>query len=289
MDISLGKLLHLVVAARCGTISAAARELNMSQPALSRSIAAIEQSYGFQIFNRVGHGVELTAAGRQAIEQAEPSLRALRILDDNLQLLGSGKTGTLSFGMPPLLASELLAGFTKDFLVPGYDVQLRVLIRPGHDLTRALRNDEIEFCMFPESQGADLEGLSVELAGHVMPTCVVRSDHPLAKQAEVNLDDLAPYPWASSVEPPYGPEVPSRSRMVCDNYHVLREAVATTDLVCICTEGFVAPQIANRTLRSIEVAGLNLRSTDVFLAKLPGRILSPLAERAIGRLRACLV
>ena len=288
MDISLGKLLHLVTVARCGTISAAARELNLSQPALSRSIAAIEQSYGFQIFNRVGHGVELTAAGRQAIEQAQPSLSALRVLNDNLQLLGSGKAGTLSFGMTPLLASELLAGFTKGFLAPGCDVHLRVLIRPGHELTRALRNDEIEFCFFPESHVADCDDLSIELAGRVMPTCVVRKDHPLATRPFVKLGDLSPYPWASSVEPPYGPEVPCCARIVCDNYHVLREAVATTDLICICTTGFVAPQIADGTLQAIEVSGLNLRSTDVFLAKLPGRILSPLAERAIAGLRACL-
>src|ERR1700740_3691051 len=115
MDVSLARLQQLVTVARCGSFSRAAEELNITQPALSRSIAALERRYGFQIFNRIGHGVLPTAAGAQVIAQAEPLLQAMRVFDRNLGLLASGAAGSLRLGLPPLLASQLLAKLACDF------------------------------------------------------------------------------------------------------------------------------------------------------------------------------
>ncbi len=289
MDISLGKLHHMAAVARCGSFSAAAKELHISQPALSRSIAAVEQCYGFRIFNRVGHGVELTAAGSQVIDQARPLIQSLLVFDSNLHLFGAGKAGNLAVGFAPLLASELLARFAAGFLAPGSNARLKAIIRPGFELLDALRNDEIEICFFPESQVRDSPDIEIKALASVMPTCVVRSTHPLANRGRMKLADLADFPWASSVEPPFGPDVPSRSRFICDNYHVLREAVLATDLVCICSTEFVAPQLADGTLVAIEIDGLPLRPTTVFVAKLTGRVSSPLAEAAMCQMAGYLL
>src|SRR3546814_5825201 len=54
-------------------------ELHISQPALSRSIATIERSVGFPVFNRIGHGVVPTSAGAQMLAQAEPLLQSMRV------------------------------------------------------------------------------------------------------------------------------------------------------------------------------------------------------------------
>ncbi|HEX7858348.1 MAG TPA: LysR family transcriptional regulator, partial [Sphingobium sp.] len=149
MDLSFGKLQQLVSVARAGSFSRAAAELNLSQPALSRSIAAIEDRYGFRIFNRLGHGVQLTAAGAQVIADAEPLLRSMSAFDHNLRLFGAGQTGSLHIGMSPLLASEVLMHLARDFFLPGSSAQLRVMVRPGVDLLEALRDDAIELFFFP--------------------------------------------------------------------------------------------------------------------------------------------
>ncbi|MBU6267610.1 MAG: LysR family transcriptional regulator [Sphingomonadales bacterium] len=288
MDISLSRLLHMVVVARCGSFSAAAKELNMSQPALSRSIAAIEARYGFRLFNRVGHGVEPTAAGVQVIAQAQPLLQGLRVFDSNLHLFGSGKAGKLAIGVTPLLASALLARFSIDFLTPDGRARLRVAIRPGQDLLSMLRNDEIEICFFPEGHIAPSADLDIAVVGAVMPACIVRDGHPLTRLAQPTLADLAAFPWGSSVEPPFAPAVPSLSGVICDNYHVLRDAVLASDLVCICSEDFVAGELAAGTLRTISIDGLPLRPTTIFVARLSGRIDSPLAVEAIRRMAGYL-
>lgn len=285
MELSLGKLQQLVTVARCGSFSRAAVELNISQPALSRSVAAIEERYGFAIFNRTGHGVEATAAGAQVIAQAIPVLQTLRVFDGNLRAIGSGKAGQLALGLSPLLASEVLAEFARDFFVPDSEAQLRVMIRPGAGLFEALKNDEIELFFFPETHLEPSAEIDVETIGRIMPACVVRRGHPLAGRTDLTLADLAHFPWASSLEPSHAPDVPSTGRLICDNYHILREAIAGSDLIGICSIAFVERQLADGTLRQITVAGLPLTVTTIYMAKLRGRVHSPLAEEAVKRLR----
>ncbi len=288
MDLSLGKLQQLVMVARTGSFSKAAIALNISQPALSRSIAAIEDRYGFQIFNRLGHGVELTAAGSQVVTEAEPLLQSMRVFDNNLRLFGSGQVGRLEVGISPLLASELLARFASEFFAPRSSAQLRVMIRPGDDLLGALKNDAIEIFFFPEGHVAPHAEIDIEQVGAITPACVVRAGHPLASQATVTIEDLADFPWGSSIDPPLPDNVLSPARFVCDNFHILSETVRSSDLICIFSSTFVAEQLAQGTLREIRIGGFALPSTPIYVAKLRGRIASPLAVEAIRKVRQYL-
>lgn len=285
MDLSIGKLQQLMTVVRSGSFSKAAVELNVSQPALSRSIAAIEDRYGFQIFNRLGHGVQLTAAGAQVIAQAEPLLHSMRVFDNNLKLFGSGQAGSLSIGLAPLLASQQLAQFAGEFFTPDTQAELRVLIRPGAALLDGLKSDLIEMFFFPEGYIEPCADIDIKPIGTVTPACVVRSAHPLANQQGLTVEDLSAYPWASSVEPPPIAKALNPARLICDNYHILREAVLATDLVCICSTAFVAPQLSEGTLREIQVEGLPLPATTIYAATLRGRISSPLAQDAVKRMR----
>lgn len=284
MDLSIGKLRQLVTVARTGNVSKAAIELNISQPALSRSIAAIEARYGFQIFDRLGHGVQLTAAGIQVIEMAQPLLQQMHVFDNNLRLFGAGKGGTLSIGLAPLLASQVLARFSREFFSSAVNAQLQVLIRPGAVLVEGLRNATIELFFFPEGYIAPDPMIEVVSVGAIQPVCVVRRDHPLAQRQNLTLEDLADFPWASSVAPTVIEETLHPAQFICDNYHILRDTVLESDLVCISTAAFVAEQLAQGLLCEIRVEGLPLPTTTIYSAKLHGRVNSPLAEMAIKRM-----
>ncbi|MET1756425.1 LysR family transcriptional regulator [Novosphingobium sp. RD2P27] len=288
MSTSLNKLQQIIAVARCRSFSRAAEELHMSQPALSRSIAAAEARYGFPLFNRMSHGVEVTSAGQDVVEQAQALVQELQVFDSNLRLIGQGKGGRLSVGFAPLLASQLLTRFAADFLRPDSAAQIRVMIRPGRGLLDALKNDEIEVFFFPESHIQDAEDIEIGLVGQVMSGCFVRAGHPLLERRQIARDDLVRYPWLSSVEPHLAPDVPSKARLICDNYHILRETVMTTDAVCICSTDFVAMQLADGSLKEIRVEGLPLGDTRIYMAKLRRRLNSPLASEAISAVRRYL-
>lgn len=288
MGISLEKLQQLVTVARCGSFSRAAAELNISQPALSRSIAAMEARYGIPLFNRLGHGVELTSSGAQTIDQIKSLLQDFRVLENNLRLIGQGKAGKLSLGMSPLLASQILSKFASEFFDEKSMPQLQVLIRPGGQLLDAIKNDEIELFFFPESHIDPDDDLETELIGYISPTFVVRDGHPLLKRKVIEKTDLSKFPWASSVDPPFSPELPAPGRLICDNYHILRECLMATNLIGICSTEFIEAELAAGTLHAIHVEDFPLANTPIYMAKLRARVHSPLAAMSIERVRSFL-
>lgn len=288
MNVSLTKLQQLTTVARCGSFSRAAEELHITQPALSRSIAAIERRCGFRIFNRIGHGVEPTAAGVQLLAEAAPLLQSMRVFERNIDLIGGGALGVARFGLPPLLASQLLSGLAEALFAPGSQAELRAVIRSGPALLEALRDDEIEFFVFTDSQIEPGPDIACEPIGAFSPACVVRAGHPLAGRRGLTTADLGRYPWASSVEPPAMGTLLNPARFTCDNYHVLREAVATTDLVCICSKAFVAGDVAQGRLAELDVPGFLPAESPVLSAKLRNRMLSPLAAMTLERIAALL-
>ncbi len=80
----LEQLRQLEAIEREGTMSAAARELHLSQPALSRSLGRLEAELGQPLFDRMGRRLVLNEAGRVALEHAHQILRAERAMRDAL-------------------------------------------------------------------------------------------------------------------------------------------------------------------------------------------------------------
>lgn len=283
MDISLSKLHQLTTVARCRNISQAAAELNLSQPALSRIIAKIEAWYGFAIFNRNGQGVEPTAIGAQVLVEAEQMLQQLLTFESNAALLRGCKGGTLRIGMAPLLASQIAARFAEDFFSPDNEAQLRLMVRQGVELLQALKGDEIELFFYPGPHIPSTDEFEMTCIGTIQPVCVVRQDHPLVGRDDLKAADLRSYRWASAVEHPTGLDLPKGADLICDNYHILREAVLATDLICICSTEFVAEDLREGTLVALQTDFLPMPATEIFVGKLKGRTESPLAAAAVTR------
>ena len=83
----LDQLRQFDAVATYGTISAAADELRMPQPTLSRSLQRLEQELGHQLLSREGRHVELNEAGRLALEYIRPMLRDERLMREALDRL----------------------------------------------------------------------------------------------------------------------------------------------------------------------------------------------------------
>ena len=106
------RLRQLEAITRLGTVSAAARELHLSQPALSRSIARLEQDLGVELLERSGRHVEVSRAGRVVLEYARPILHEERLMRQAIEELVGGGLGVAIGSIAPApmryLASRLL-------------------------------------------------------------------------------------------------------------------------------------------------------------------------------------
>ena len=81
----LKELRNFMRVARAGSVSRAADELRLAQPALSRQISKLERELGVSLFSRHGRGVRLSAAGSLLLERAEAIVHLVRQTSDEIR------------------------------------------------------------------------------------------------------------------------------------------------------------------------------------------------------------
>jgi LysR family transcriptional regulator of abg operon len=129
---------------RAGTISGAARALNISQPSVTAAIQSLEASLGVELFTRSRGGIILSPAGEALSRSAEMQASLLAKAEEDVEAAKAGLFGALSVGgTPGALVSLLPRALTA---LDGMDLQfsLSVIERSDRDLVRMLRQGEIE-------------------------------------------------------------------------------------------------------------------------------------------------
>jgi LysR family transcriptional regulator, cyn operon transcriptional activator len=122
----LRHLRYFVTVADAGSVSRAATQLRITQPALSRQIRDLENELGLPLFDRVGRRLQLTASGENLLSRTRESLRAADSLREHAGALAGGTTGTLRLGATAQTLESLISGFLVGFRRqwPGIDVRL---------------------------------------------------------------------------------------------------------------------------------------------------------------------
>jgi LysR family transcriptional activator of nhaA len=116
-------LLYFWTTAKAGSVTAAARELNLSQSALSTQIRTLEENLGEALFEKAGRGLRLTEAGRLAYRYADEIFGLGREFQQVLKGRPSGRSLRLVVGISDVLAK----------------LMVHRLLRPALDLPEALR------------------------------------------------------------------------------------------------------------------------------------------------------
>src|SRR3974390_853631 len=123
---NLRHLLAFVTIADVGGFARAANRLNLSQPALSRQIHALEGELGVLLFDRIGRRVKLTSEGEDLLRHSRRLLTDADSLGERARLLTAGQTGILRVGATPQAIENLLAAFLTHYSHrhPGVEVHL---------------------------------------------------------------------------------------------------------------------------------------------------------------------
>lgn len=282
----LTRLRHILAVARTGSFSRAADEEGITQPALSRSVATFEQRHGVLLFDRGRGGVHPTPAGALVVERAHKLLSASTDLERSLRLYGTGEAGRVDFGIGPLMASLLLPGLVERMLSARPGLQISTIVRTADQLLPDLLGDRIEMIIGHSWQTSNAPGTeTLELA--ILPLAtMVRAGHPLAGKTGLTTADLAGFPIASAVEMTGGLGEMSGA-FICDNYHILRDAVLRTDCVWLTCAAFVEAEMAAGKLEQLSLADAIAVDTRISLVLRSGRTQSPAAVAVateIGRM-----
>ncbi len=137
MEVELRRLRHLIALAEHGNFGRAAAACYITQPALSRSIQALEAQVGATLFDRRRTGVELTDMGRLLLNHAVALEAGARDLDREVRLAKDLELGELRIGVGPWGGSVLVAPVVGQLHAQHPRLSMRVVVAPWRELPRA--------------------------------------------------------------------------------------------------------------------------------------------------------
>ena len=105
----LRALQYFLAAAEERSFSGAARQLDVTVPAIARLVAVLERSLGVSLFDRTAQGLTLTAAGGSYLEACQPLLAQLAAVDESMRSAVARPRGTLVLGAPAFVSQHCIA------------------------------------------------------------------------------------------------------------------------------------------------------------------------------------
>lgn len=189
----LGSLRALVAAVEEGSLRAAARRLDVSQPALTKMIRELERELATTLLLRSTTGVLATAQGTVLYERARSAERELAHAIDEIRQLGGQMTGTLAIGAVPLAIMLVVPEALRSFGAEFPQIQLRIFEELYIAQLTRLRRGEVDIALGPLPEQLPAGEFAVETLMPISMVIVVRKGHPLGRARR--LADLAQAPW----------------------------------------------------------------------------------------------
>ncbi|MBO9649250.1 MAG: LysR family transcriptional regulator [Variovorax sp.] len=242
---TLVQLRHLISLAESGSFSKSAQALYITQPALSRSIRALEDELGMPLFDRVGRRIELTAFGREVVERAKQLVFEAGELRDSGRRMREGRGGVLRIGMGSGPGAMLMTPLLMRMATRHPKVRV-VIARGGTDmLAQELRDRLLDALVVDARSLKPGDDLLVSELREMRGVFMCRRGHPLARLRKgVTFEMVRRYPIASTplsdevargLIESYGPEAhPERCVTVqCEEVASLVDVARHSDAVLL--------------------------------------------------------
>lgn len=186
--------LHTFVAvAQQGTLGRAAETLNLSQPALSKTLNELEQLTGTRLFERGRLGAQLTLVGEQFLTHAVKVLDALNTAGQALNRKEGMNSDVVRIGALPTAALGILPTVIGQFHKQQKDITLQVATMNNTMLLAGLKSGDVDIGIGRMSDPELMSGLNYELLFLESLKLVVRPGHPLLQET-VTLSRVMEWP-----------------------------------------------------------------------------------------------
>src|SRR4051794_3108912 len=165
MNVDLRRLRHLMALAEHGNFGRAASAVFLTQPALSRSIQALEREVGAPLVDRRTTGAELTDMGRLVLRHAISLDASARDLDREIRLTRDLALGELRIGFGPWAAASLVAPAVGALNRRAPTLRMELVVGPWREMPARLRARQIDVMIggFGEGpQAADPQSVAGE-------------------------------------------------------------------------------------------------------------------------------
>lgn len=260
----------------------AAQELFISQPAVTKHIRELEEKYQSRLFERNGNKIELTSAGHILWKHAEQIFSIYRQAEFEINAVSQRNNGVLRLGASTTIAQyvipPLLAQFHRKF--PG----VRVTLINGNTewIEQALLKKEIDLGLIEGDSKNPQISYSEFLKDEIILVC--SKSHPLAKVAEISLEQLRAIPLIlrergsgtlEVIEHAMGPLKIKLSdlqiEMQLGSTEAIKSYLAHSECMALMSVHAVLKEVNSGELRVVDIAGLNI-GRFFYLIHLQGKI-----------------
>jgi DNA-binding transcriptional LysR family regulator len=277
--------------ATAGSIRAAARASQLTQPAMTYAIRELEQGIGAPLLVRSAKGVVLTPIGEALLRRARLLANEVRRTEEEIAQLRDGAGGSLRVAFSSFAVERLLPNALLDFRArwPGVALELQEL--SGTDVNGLWNRSDFDFAILGELEPVADDGLQRELLLDFPLAVVAKAGHPLARvRSMARLHDAM---W---VVPTYGAELlrrrfaeagepPPRDIVVCHSWQLGMTLVKRADALTLASASLFARAAASKGLVALRLAD-GLPNVRVSLLMRDRAALTPAAQAFAQALQA---
>ncbi|MGV8938557.1 MAG: LysR family transcriptional regulator [Allorhizobium sp.] len=195
------QLRNLVLVGRYASFGVAAEKLNLTQPALSKSIRALEQSVGVKLLDRGPWGVKPTVYGTKLIEYGELVLALALEAENELDAMRGARRGTLRIGATTTAMRELVPMSVKGFLANKPEVDVSASEELNTVLYNSLLSGALDVVVMAKPHETVNDEIELRKLMDIPIDIVADRGHELASRSRVGLADLVPYFWIMPPRP----------------------------------------------------------------------------------------
>lgn len=189
-----------IAVAELKSFQAASAHVFLSQPAISKRIAALEQALGQKLFSRLGKSIELTEAGHAYLPHARETLASLADGQRALDNLATGVAGRLELAVSHHIGLHRFPPVLRCYVQAYPQVQPRIEFADSEQACQRVINGESELGLIT-LPAAPHDTLITQRIWPDPLAVYAAASHPLAQSAQVSLAELTAYP---AVLPPEG-------------------------------------------------------------------------------------
>ncbi|MCL1141341.1 LysR family transcriptional regulator [Shewanella gaetbuli] len=254
-------LKHFVVLAELRHFYRAAEKLDISQPSLSKSIKRFEQLIGGQLFYRNTKDLQITSLGLLVLEHSQKILREYDCLQQEISKLNGLDVRELFIGASPIPSNSLVGPIIGQYLQEHPDMTVELKVASWDDLYKQLLNRQIDFFV-AETKLTEIEQSELVEMIDLPPFPVIfccRPQHPLLSLPRVFMPTLRDFPLAiprhlpqkvaDAFEDLFAIKRDDFAGLVrFEQFHPIKEAVMTGDIVALTPEIAVRTEINNGML-----------------------------------------
>lgn len=261
MNQSLSSYRIFYTVANTGNISKAAKELYISQPAISKSIQKLEESVGCRLFSRSSRGVILTDEGKLLYEHVSTAFETLTLGEEKLKRSIELGVGHLKIGVSSTLCKYLLLPYLKEFIRQNPHISISISCQSTNETLRLIEDNKIDIGLI--GRPSSLKNIQFDFLEEIEDAFVATKDYIRNLQARgITKDEILSHATLMMLDKN------NMSRQYIDNYLqenqiTVRDSIDISDMdllidfarisvgVACVIKNFVKEDLANGSLIEI--------------------------------------